>query len=117
MWDGGGMIRIARAAAAVGLAAVMAAGCGWVSKSVEILDVAASPDGLALELTVASCSAEFRVEIQEDAETVAVWVSSRNGMEPDCAGGVTVQLEAPIEGRSFVDGHDFTEVEVRTGDS
>jgi len=117
MWHGGVMIRGTKTAAAFVLVAVLVAGCGWVSKSVEILDVGVSEDGLTLELSVATCSADLSIEIQEDRETVAVWVSAKDGADADCSDGVTIELMAPFGDRMFIDGHDFTEIDVRVNDS
>jgi len=117
MWHRGVMTRASKIAVSSALLAMVVAGCGLLSKSVEILDVGVSEDGLTLELRVASCSADLSIEIQEDGETVAVWVSAKDGEDPGCSGEVTIELMAPLDGRSFIDGHDFTEINVQVSGS
>jgi len=95
------------------LAALVAAGCSWVPRSVEILDVFVLPDGRTLEMYVASCNAEHNIEVQEDGESVAVWVTAVNDSNDDCADAVTIELRAELGDRVFVDGHDLGVLEVQ----
>ena len=99
------------------LLVVTAAGCSWVPRSVEILDVWVLSDGRTLEISVASCNADHGIEVQEDLQTVAVWVTAANDSGDDCADGITIELEAPLGDRTFVDGHDLDTLEVRREDS
>jgi hypothetical protein len=102
-----------RSAALAVATALVAAACGWVSRSVEVLDAVAAPDGLSLSLTVDSCGAELSTEVKEDAESVTVYVGARKGTDAECLDSVVVELEEPLGGRRLIDGYDFTLVEVR----
>lgn len=93
-------------------ALLVLAGCAWLPKSVEILDVTVLEDGRTLELSVASCNADHTVEVQEDAESVAISVTAANDTDDDCADGITVELRAVLGDRSVVDGHDLEVLEV-----
>jgi hypothetical protein len=101
-------------AVAVLVSAVVLAGCGWVAKSVPVLNVQASADGLTLEVTVATCNAELSIDIKEDYQSVTLFVTARQGSDADCADGITAELENPLSGRKVIDGHDFTEIAATT---
>jgi len=109
--------RVLKLAIVSALFTVLATGCGWNSKSVEIVEVSVSQDGLTLELTIARCGDDIRAEIQEDGESVAVWASARNATGVGCTDAVTIQLDAPLDERAFIDGYDFSEIDVQESES
>jgi hypothetical protein len=115
MWHGVGVIllRNLKTGLVVVLAcAVLLTGCGWISKSVKIIGVHASADGLTLEAKVSSCNAELSVDVREDYQSVSLYVTARNGADADCADVISIVLEDPLSSRRVIDRYDFTEVEV-----
>jgi hypothetical protein len=98
---------------AAALLSLALAGCSWVPRSVEILDVRLLDDGRTLELSVASCNAEHGIEVQEDPESVAIWITAANDTDDDCADGITIELQAVLGDRPVVAGHDLDVLDVR----
>jgi len=117
MWEGSAtrITPLGRLTVVATLSALLA-GCGWVSRSVEILHVSVSPDGMTIEMSVAACNADLSVDVLETPESVAVYVTALDETDADCADGFTIELEAPLGERIFIDRHDFTEVEVLPSD-
>jgi hypothetical protein len=88
------------------------AACGWISHSVEVIEARVSPDGLTIEVSVATCGAELTVEVREDAISVTVYAMARNESGGACTDTWSVELEEPLGNRRLIDGHDFTRLEV-----
>lgn len=101
-----------RRVAVLVLVGAVAAGCGWVPRTVEVTGARISPDGLTLELSAATCGAGLTVEVTEDRRALGVEVLARGGGEGDCTDTVVVELLRPLGGRALVDLSRLAEVEV-----
>jgi hypothetical protein len=110
MWQGGAMRM--RSPAVLAAAAALAAGCGWVSRSVPIEAASVSTDGRVMEFGVATCDAELTAEFTEDSISVSVLVLARGGSDQGCSQEVGIELEDPLGERRLIDRFDFSEVAV-----
>ena len=96
---------------------VISTGCDVRSRSV--FAAYGDPASTRLELNVSSCNEDPTAEVVESSTEVRVQVTSGRWLgrnADDCADGVVVTLQSPVDGRSVVDESRGQAVEVRPAD-
>jgi hypothetical protein len=96
----------------VGLVVLLAAGCSDRAEVTPIIEGEYREATQILALTVASCNAELSSEVVETSTEVRVTVTAKGGDAADCADGLEVRLDQPLDVREVVDGHGCGVVEV-----
>jgi hypothetical protein len=71
-------------------------------------------EGSHLQLTVASCNGGPTAEVDEREDRVVVRVTG-GSTNDDCADGVCIVLEQPLDGRALIDAATGAEVRVAEG--
>ena len=87
------------------------AACGAALRPVAVID-ASTADGVRFEVTVDACGGDPRVELNQGADAVGifVYVPSREG--EGCTVEITVTLDRPLGQRDLVDGYDFSPIPI-----
>ena len=98
--------------AALGMLAFVAAACAEDSRTVPIFDPSYREQTRELSVGVGSCRADLEAEVVETAAEVRVTVTATGGLAEDCADGLTLQLDEPLDGRQVVDGASGQALEV-----
>ena len=92
-------------------ALVLLTSCG--SDGTGIVEAYGSPDSERLELAIDACRAESTsYDAEESDDEVVITITTEGGEGPECADGLTVELEEPLGDRRLVDGSTGEEVEV-----
>lgn len=92
----------------------VSAACVTFLREVEIYDALLRNDeGTVIELSVGSCGARHRIEVEESETRVEVSVlAGKDSAGDDCSDGVEVMLDAPLGDRVLIDASTGEEVEV-----
>lgn len=93
-----------RALALMGVVAVVAGGCSGSTRGPVAIDNATLEGPTVLQINVVSCNGDPEVsQLEEAATEVRVEVVADLDPVGDCQDTVTVELDAPLNGRSVVD--------------
>ncbi len=99
----------------LGSLALVCAACVFGDPERQILEAqVVDADGLHVELVVASCNGNPTAEVDEDDDRIVVRVTGGTTND-DCADGLCVVLDQPIDGRALVDATTDAEVRVARG--
>jgi hypothetical protein len=98
------------AAIVAGCAAALAACTGGQASIISVVGV--SPDGLTIQLEVASCNADLQAEVAETPQRVIVRVFAWNNTRDGCSDGHVVELKDPLGNRSLIDASTGAEIDV-----
>jgi hypothetical protein len=89
-----------------GAVVVLLVGCSDRSEATRIIGGEYRAATKILALTVASCDAELSSKLDETAASVRVAVWTQGGdPHADCADGIEVRLDRPLDDRRVVDAH------------
>ena len=91
---------------------MVVAACAEDSRTVSIFDPVYREQTRELSMGVSSCRADVEAEVVETATEVRVTVTATGGLAEDCADGLEVQLDQPLDGRQVVDGASGQALEV-----
>lgn len=85
------------------MVAVLSAACAFGIADREIIAVeGVSADGRSVVLTVASCNGDPSAEVEERGDRVVVQVRG-DTTTGDCADGVCIELDRPLDERAVID--------------
>jgi hypothetical protein len=88
----------------LGAVVVLSVGCSDRSEATRIIEGEYRAATQVLALSVASCNAELSSKLEETATSVRVAVRAQGGdPHADCADGIEVRLDRPLDDRRVVD--------------